>query len=120
MNRALHGNECRWKRGMTVLFCLGMKCAVQVEEATNDGRVMFKLIKKGKSYRNPNEGATVKVAYTAQVGGPNGPVVEEVSREHPLTFAVDQGAPGKYANAIHHGESVISWPGQTSKLLVVD
>ncbi len=63
----------------------------QVEEATDDGRVVVKLIKKGKSYKRPNEGATVKVAYTARIGSPSGPVFEEVSRESPLTFTADKG-----------------------------
>ena len=64
---------------------------MQVKEATDDGQVIVKLIKKGKGYMQPNEGATVKVAYTARVGGPDGPIFEEVSREKPLTFVADEG-----------------------------
>ncbi|BDA45510.1 Peptidyl-prolyl cis-trans isomerase FKBP62 [Coccomyxa sp. Obi] len=63
----------------------------KVETATDDGQVSVKLIKKGKNYRKPNEGATVKVAYTARIGGPDGPVFEEYSREAPLTFIADEG-----------------------------
>ncbi len=66
-------------------------CYPQVETATDDGQVSVKLIKKGKNYKKPNEGATVKVAYTAHIGGPDGPVFEEYSREDPLTFTADEG-----------------------------
>ncbi|CAL8470896.1 g10438 [Coccomyxa elongata] len=63
----------------------------KVETATDDGQVSVKLIKKGKNYKKPNEGATVKVAYTARIGGPDGQVFEEYSRENPLTFSADEG-----------------------------
>ena len=72
------------KRGMSWFHA-------QVETATDDGQVSVKLIKKGKNYKKPNEGATVKVAYTARIGGPDGPVFEEYSREDPLTLNADEG-----------------------------
>jgi len=68
-----------------------VKSDVQVEEASEDGKVLVKLIKKGKNYKRPNEGATVKLAYTARVGGPDGPIFEEASKEKPFTFVTDEG-----------------------------
>jgi hypothetical protein len=64
-----------------------------VEEVTDDGKVIKKLIKKGESYKRANEGATVKVAYTARVGGPDGPVFDKRTMEEPLQFLVDEGVP---------------------------
>ncbi len=65
----------------------------QVEEASEDGRVVKKLVKKGENYKRPNEGATVKIAYQGRVGSPDGPVFDERSREDPLEFVVDSGEP---------------------------
>ena len=64
---------------------------MQVEDVTDDGKVVTKLVRKGKDYKRPNEGATVKVAYTGRIGGPNGPVFEEHSKESPLEFVTDEG-----------------------------
>lgn len=65
-------------------------CA-QVEDVTDDGRVVTKLVKKGKDYKRPNEGATVKIAYTGRIGGPDGPLFEEHTLENPLEFVTDEG-----------------------------
>ena len=64
---------------------------VQVEDVTDDGKAVTKLVRKGKDYKRPNEGATVKVAYTGRIGGPDGPVFEEHSKESPLGFVTDEG-----------------------------
>ena len=66
---------------------------MQVEDASGDGKVMTKLLKKGESYKKPNEGATVKIAYTGRIGSPDGPIFDERSQEDPLQFIVDSGAP---------------------------
>ena len=58
---------------------------------TGDGGVVVKLVKRGQDYKRPNEGATVRVAYTARVGDGAGPIFEQRSREDPLEFVVDEG-----------------------------
>ncbi len=63
----------------------------QVEDVTDDGKVVTKLLKKGKDYKRPNEGATVKVACTGRIGGPDGLIFEEHSKESPLGFVTDEG-----------------------------
>lgn len=92
-----------------------MKPDVQVEEASEDGKVLVKLIKKGKNYRRPNEGATVKLAYTARVGGPDGPIFEEASREKPFTFVTDEGEKQKdlavLLIALHPDDQVVILSG---------
>ena len=62
-----------------------------MEDVTDDGKVVTKLVRKGKDYKRPNEGASVKVAYTGRIGGPDGPVFEEYSKESPLEFVTDEG-----------------------------
>ena len=64
---------------------------IQIEDATDDGKVVTKLLKKGKDYKRPNEGATVKVACTGRIGSPDGPIFEEHSKESPLEFVTDEG-----------------------------
>ena len=64
---------------------------IQVEDVTDDGKVVTKLLKKGKDYKRPNEGATVKVACTGRIGGPDGPIFEEHSKESSLSFVTDEG-----------------------------
>ena len=66
---------------------------------------MTKLVRKGKDYKRPNEGATVKVAYTGRIGGPDGPVFEEHSKESPLEFVTDEGEAHCPANPFEAGES---------------
>jgi hypothetical protein len=62
-----------------------------VEDVTGDGGVVTKIIKKGQDYKRPNEGARVRLAYTARIGDAAGPVFEQRSREDPLEFAADEG-----------------------------
>jgi len=64
---------------------------VQVEDVTDDGRVVTKLVKKGKDYKKPNEGASVKIACKGRIGGPDGPIFEEHTRESPVQFTCDEG-----------------------------
>ena len=58
---------------------------------SGDGGVVSKLVRKGEDYKRPNEGAVVRIAYTARIGDGAGPVFEERSREDPLEFTVDEG-----------------------------
>ena len=58
---------------------------------SGDGGVVAKLVRKGEDYKRPNEGAVVRIAYTARIGDGAGPVFEERSREDPLEFTVDEG-----------------------------
>ena len=64
---------------------------IQIEDVTDDGKVVTKLLKKGKDYKRPNGGATVKVACTGRIGGPDGPIFEEYSKESSLNFVTDEG-----------------------------
>ena len=66
--------------------------SVQVEDVTDDGKVQTKLLRKGKDYKRANEGATVRIAYTGRIGGPEGPVFEEFTAEQPLQFVTDEGS----------------------------
>ncbi len=69
-----------------------MLAHLQVEDVSGDGGVVTKVVKKGEDYKRPNEGAVVRIAYTARVGDGAGPVFEERGREDPLEFTVDEGA----------------------------
>ena len=83
---------------------------MQVEDVTDDGKVVTKLVRKGKDYKRPNEGATVKVAYTGRIGGPDGPIFEEHLKESPLEFVTDEG---KYSSPL---ENVMPQAGEVAAL----
>ena len=75
-----------------------------MEDVTDDGKVVTKLVRKGKDYKRPNEGATVKIAYTGRVSGPDGPVFEEHSKESPLEFFTDEGEQALHSRSVENVE----------------
>lgn len=79
--------------GVSDDWCLLMSAwlPIQIEDVTDDGKVVTKLLKKGRDYKRPNEGATVKVACTGRIGSPDGPIFEEHAKESPLKFVTDEG-----------------------------
>eukprot|EP00850_Spirogloea_muscicola_P008586 SM000046S16367 [mRNA] locus=s46:281774:287440:+ [translate_table: standard] len=60
-----------------------------VEKITDDGKVLKKVLKEGEGYEKPNDGAQVKVRYTARLE--DGTVVEKLGfDENEYEFVVDE------------------------------
>lgn len=60
----------------------------KVEDVTDDGLIIRKVLKKGKSYDKPKEGATVTVRYTGRLQ--NGTVFEERGEGNEHSFVTDE------------------------------
>jgi len=105
------GSEPKIPPNATLKFDVELLSWTKKQKVTDDGRVMKEIVKAGEGYNRPNDGAKVKVKYTAKVVGGE-KFIDHWDKEVELVLGDDPKIPEGFEESIknlYQGEHAKFW-----------